>query len=233
MSDDVALNPDIQMSSMSPTTGLANDVRTAFDRALLNDGKVSDAVLALPGMSGRKYRLFINNLIGLMSDPRYLEIGVWQGSTLCSAIFQNEVTATAIDNWSQFNGPVARFRSNLAKFKGKAKVNVLERDFRDVSFDSLGKFNVYLFDGPHSYKDQYDGLTLAKPALDEIFILIVDDWNWNRVRVGTFDAIRDSGYHIDYSIELRTSLDGTTPLLRGYKSDWHNGYFIAVMTVPA
>jgi len=68
----------------------------------------------------------------------------------------------------------------LAKFKGKSKVSFIERNFREVDFCHLGKFNVYLFDGPHSYKDQFDGVMLAEPALDEIFVLVVDDWNWEQ-----------------------------------------------------
>src|SRR4051812_15784525 len=98
-------------------------------------------------MSGRKYRTFINNLIGALPDARYLEIGVWMGSTLCSAIYMNKVRALAIDNWSQFGGPAARFFSNLATYKGDASVSFLDTDFRAIDFSTVGKFNVYLFDG--------------------------------------------------------------------------------------
>ena len=48
---------------------------------------------------------------------------------------------------------------------------------------SLGTFNVYLFDGPHAYQDHYDGLVHAAPALTRQFILIIDDWNWEPVRL--------------------------------------------------
>jgi hypothetical protein len=96
----------------SPTAGFAVEVRNAFERALVNDGKLPDTVLDLPGMSGKKYRMFINNLVEIVPDPHYLEIGVWR-STLCSAIFGNEMTATAIDNWSEFSGPAEAFLANL------------------------------------------------------------------------------------------------------------------------
>jgi len=43
------------------------------------------------------------------------------------------------------------------------------------------------------------------------------------------DAIRKRGYRIDHMIEVRTSRDDTLPELRGEKSDWHNGYFIAAL----
>src|ERR1051326_5428948 len=120
--------PDITSIAASPINGFAAKVQNAFDRALADEGKVSADVLGIRGMSGKKYRRFINNLIETMPDARYLEIGVWQGSTLCSAIFENEVTATCIDNWSEFDGPFDKFLTNLAKFKGKSRVTFIEKD---------------------------------------------------------------------------------------------------------
>jgi hypothetical protein len=185
-------------------------------------------------MSGKKYRIFINNLIGSISDSRYLEVGVWQGSTFCSAIYKNELRAMAIDNWSQFQGPAARFYANISKFKGPGtRLSFLESDFRSVDFSSIGVYNVYLFDGPHKAQDQRDGVMLAQPALDRQFVLIVDDWNWQTVRSGTFEGIRECGLQLDFVAEIRTSLDGRHPSAHGAASDWHNGYFIAACSKPA
>jgi hypothetical protein len=75
--------------------------------------------------------------------------------------------------------------------------------------------NIFLFDGPHEEKDQYDGVTVARLALDKSFILIVDDWNWRKVRLGTFRAIRDSHYLILASVEIRTTLDNSHA-----RADW-------------
>jgi hypothetical protein len=220
---------DLTTIAVSPPRGLGEQVRSAFERALADEGKISDDVLNLPGGSGRKYRRFINNLLELIANPHYLEIGVWQGSTLCSAIYENDVTATAIDNWSEHGGPFDKFFMNLSKFKGTSRVNFLETDFREVDFSQIGKFNVYLFDGPHSYQDQFDGITLADPALIESFVLIVDDWNWDQVRRGTLDAVRANNYHIDYMIEIRTTRDNSYAQVEGAASDWHNGYLIAAL----
>jgi hypothetical protein len=220
---------DITSVASSPLAGHSAEVRTAFERALANEGKVSPEILGLRGMSGKKYRKFINNLLEVIRDPRYLEIGVWQGSTFCSAIFENEVTATCVDNWSEFEGPFDKFLTNLAKFKGKSRVTFIEKDYREVDFHHLGFFNVYLFDGPHEYQDQFDAVMMADPALDPSFVLIVDDWNWEEVRTGTMDAIREREYLIDYMIEVRTTRDNQLPYLRAENSDWHNGYFIGAL----
>jgi hypothetical protein len=86
-----------------------------------------------------------------------------------------------------------------------AHFDIIENDFRYVDYKCLGQYNVFLFDGPHEEQDQYDGIMIARPALESPFLLIVDDWNWRRVRLGTFRAIRDAGYSIVCSIEIRTT----------------------------
>jgi len=217
----------------APAVPLARKIKNALNKALLNESDIDPDILGMVGMSGRKYRHFINNLIRSLEQPRYLEVGCWAGSTLCAAINYNGVRATGIDNWSEFGGPKDQFLANIARFATPgAHVNFVESDFRKVDFSALGRFNVYLFDGPHEYQDQYDGLVLGLPAMDEQFVFIVDDWNWEKVRQGTFGAIKALDIPVLYSIEIRTSLDGTQPAINGNLSDWHNGYFIAVLERP-
>ena len=69
-------------------------------------------------MSGKKTRHFYNNICS-MKNSRYLEIGTWKGSTLCSAMCNNKMKCVAIDNWSQFNGPKNEFLKNLINLKVK------------------------------------------------------------------------------------------------------------------
>jgi hypothetical protein len=73
---------------------------------------------------------------------------------------------------------------------------------------------------------------LTKPALEEAFVLIVDDWNYEKVRRGTLDGIRDNNYHIDYLVEIRTSLDNSHGPVHEGQSEWHNGYLIAALRKP-
>jgi Methyltransferase domain len=205
-------------------------LNNAFDRALALDGKVSPRVLDLEGMSGRNYRHFINNLIGSLPDARYLEVGCWAGSTACAAMDGNKVTMLCIDNWTEFGGPKDVFFANIeATRTPNVQFAFLESDFRHVDFRQVNKYNCYLFDGPHERKDQYDGLMLALPALDEEFVFLVDDWNWTPVREGTMEAIETAGLKVKTSIELRTTQDNSHPELFGKHSDWHNGYFLSVL----
>lgn len=202
----------------------------AYTQALALDHKLPDSVMRLRGMSGRKYRYLINRLIERTAHARYLEVGAWAGSTVCAASWGNAVKALCIDNWSEFGGPREEFLANISAVRSeKTRIEFLEADFRNVDFSAIGRFNVYLFDGPHAEQDQYDGVVLAQPALEDEFTLIVDDWNWAAVRQGTQRAIADLGLQVVCSVEIRsTQHDGVPQPLLFEKSEWHNGYFIAV-----
>ena len=219
-------------------------LKTAFFQSWAINTKIPDWIRFMPGMSGRKYRYLINNLVSLIEDARYLEIGSWTGSTACSAIYGNKVKAVCIDNWSQFNNtedipyqrvlniknPKKEFEINTKKvISEKIDFKFIESDFRKINYNEVGKFNIYVFDGPHEMKDHYDGITIVQPSLDDIFILIIDDWNIPKVRQGTLNAISDLSINIISKIEIMTTQDNVVPkLLQCQFSDWHNGYLIAV-----
>jgi hypothetical protein len=205
-------------------------VKHSFDQALNGERPLPSEIQEIDGMSGQKYRAFINNLVRSCPNPCYLEVGSWAGSTATAALSGNCASALCIDNWSQFGGPKDQFFQNIKKvLSEKIRFKFMECDFRSVDYGSIGKFNIYLFDGPHGEADQYDGIVIAQPALTETFFLVVDDWNWRTVRVGTLRALAACRCQLECSIEVRTSLDGSTPSLHGRQSDWHNGYFIAVV----
>ena len=217
-------------------------LKTAFFQSWAINTKIPDWIRFMPGMSGRKYRYLINNLISSITDARYLEIGCWAGSTACSALYGNQVKALCIDNWSEFTdsrtinpalnvkNPKKEFEINTKKvISEKINFKFIESDFRKINYNEVGKFNIYVFDGPHEMKDHYDGITIVQPSLDDVFILIIDDWNIPKVRQGTLNAISDLSIKIISKIEIMTTQDDEAPkLFQCQYSDWHLGYFIAV-----
>jgi hypothetical protein len=141
------------------------------------------------------------------------------------------VRATGVDNWTEFGGRASEFYVNLAALKGPdASVNIIEQDFRTVNYAALGPFNVGFYDGPHTEQDQYDGARIVIEAMEANSVLLVDDWNWEQVRIGTMRAIRYTGTNIDFSIDVRTSLDNRVPAHAYGGSDWNNGLFAAVIS---
>lgn len=220
----------IRLSGSFETSTYGVLLRDSLMHALAIDTKVPDWIVKMPGMSGKKYRYLINFLIEKIENARYLEVGSWAGSTACSAMSGNIVTALCVDDWSLFGGPKNEFDENVKKvLTDQIKFSFIEQDFRKINYQNIGKFNVYLFDGPHEEKDQFDGVVIAQPALDDQYILLVDDFNWLAVRQGTFGALKALGAKVECSIEIRTTQDNTHPsLLIKENSDWHNGYFMAV-----
>ena len=57
------------------------------------------------GHSGRRFQLFLN-AVGSIPGTRYLEVGVFNGSSLVSILDGNDISAVAIDIWD-VNDPVA------------------------------------------------------------------------------------------------------------------------------
>lgn len=219
----------IRMSGNFDKSAEGAMLRHALIRALALDTKLPGWIVNMEGMSGRKYRYLINNLIGSISNPRYLEVGSWQGSTACSAAYGNKLKIYCIDNWSQFNGPKDKFLSNMSQACGEnVDFTAHEIDFRALNYSAIGKYNVYLFDGPHEEPDQFDGVMAAQQALDDRYILIVDDYNWEKVRNGTQRALRTLGADIECAIEILTVQDNGYPKSNMEKSEWHNGYYFAV-----
>ncbi|MVA55290.1 class I SAM-dependent methyltransferase [Agrobacterium vitis] len=160
-------------------------LRHAFFQAWRLDSKLPLWIRQMEGGSGRKYRYLVNNLFEQLSGSRYLEIGSYKGSTLCSAGFGNILQATCVDHWQEFGGKkeFEEHTNRLSKVSPGLNLTVIESDFRTIDFAKIGKFDVFCFDGPHAEIDHYDGLVLAVPALEQEFVLIVDDWNMASVQV--------------------------------------------------
>ena len=185
--------------------------------------------MAIEGMSGQIYRKFINNLIRVTPDSRYLEVGSLKGSTACAAMYNNTLDITCIDNWHWPEHRPDFFKNTESVITDNINFTVIEKDFREVDYSTIGKFNIYMFDGPHGEQDQYDGVIMAQAALDDNYILIVDDWNWLEVQNGTWEALRQLDHGLVSKLEIRTTDDYSYPAVADHFSDWHNGYLVAVI----
>lgn len=205
----------------------------AFLNAENNTSKITEDIIRLEGMTGTKTRHFYNNLLDT-EDARYLEIGTWKGSSACSAMCGNKAKILCIDNWSQFSGgkfgnPKAEFLHNFNRFKGDNTAAFIESDCFKVDVSTLPKFNIYMYDGNHSAESHYKALLHYYNCLDDVFIYIVDDWNWKRVRDGTKEAIKKMNLKVLYEKEVRLTFnDSHTPVALA-KATWWNGIYVAIL----
>lgn len=114
-----------------------------------------------------------------------------KGSSLFSAMYKNKADIVCIDNFSEFGGPKEDFLHNLNKFKGENNVLFINEDYFTVDISKINKRNIYLYDSNHNYDSQYKALTYFYDCLDDIFILIIDDWNCEIIRNSTINVIND------------------------------------------
>ena len=205
-------------------------IKESIEDSLALITELPEWILNLEGLSGRKYRYFLNTLAKKINNPSYLEIGSWLGSTACSIMYNNKLSITCIDNWSQIfddnNNPSETFNLNTKKSLNKfISFKIIRKDFRKIIYDKINEtFNIFFYDGPHHYQDHYDAIKLAQKILKKEYILIIDDWNWLQVRNGTENALNDLDLEIISKIEIKTTQDDSKPLIQGKSSEWHNGY---------
>lgn len=204
--------------------------RGSIENAHLESSKITkeSGVLDIDGMSSRKVRHVLNNICSL-SDTRYLEIGAWKGSTLISALYENNhVKATCIENFSDFNGPRDTFHNNVRLYSSQGKIpsfQFIDADCFAIDTSVIEKKNCYFFDGGHEVDDHVRAFTYYNGILDDTFICVVDDWNhkYDNVRIGTKRAFKELNYKVHYEAELPAKFNGDREL-------WWNGLYIAVVT---
>ena len=225
------------VSSLDETTiifdgNLDNNYSKIFKQSLNNAlamrTNLDKQVLKMKGLSGRKFRIMLNSLIKLMEKPKYLEIGSWIGSTACSALYDNSIDMTCIDNFSQNFLPnldtEKELKKNIKKYINKnSSFSLIKKDFRNVNYNELKGHKIFFFDGPHHYEDHYDAISLVSPSMNNTFLMIIDDWNWKQVREATHEAINNCKLKIISSLEIKTTQDDSSSLITGENSDWHQG----------
>ncbi len=201
-------------------------VISCIEKAENFQSKITEDILLLPGMSGKKGRHFLNNLCS-MPDIYYLEIGTYKGSTLVSALYGNQMTvaqAIAVDNWSQFGGPSDEFLTNIQRFIPYPQLTFIDADSFSVPIAETFShpINIYFYDGHHGSNEQTWAFTYYNSILDDLFIAIVDDWNWGHVRDSTFTAFAHLPYEILFQREIFTGGNGDP-------EGWWNGMYVAVI----
>lgn len=186
-------------------------VKESLENAEQGRSKLPGEVEVLNGMSSQKIRRFLNNLCSY-GPCKYLEIGVWSGSTLVPAMYDNDVQAVAIDNFSQFQeqNPREQLNGNLLKYGSHLKqYQIMERDCFDAFRNVHHKANVYFYDGDHGEHETRTAIEIYGKANAQPFILVVDDLDLtDSVRAGIGKALerftvhdvwerrKDTGFHM-------------------------------------
>lgn len=204
-------------------------VKSCFEKAERGESKLPQEILDMEGMTGTKTRHLYNNLLE-MECARYLEIGVWQGSSSCAAMYGNKADITLIDDFSGFGGPREKFIVNYEKYVGDNFAVFLEKDCFKIDLSNWNKrFNIFLADADHSFESQRKIIEYYAPVMEDVFILIVDDYNWEEVRKGTAQGIVDSNLLVVWEHIVRTTDDNSFPDQEVAKNGFWNGIAVFIL----
>lgn len=205
---------------------LIDHVKLCIEQADAGKSNLTQDILNIDGLSSSKVRHLLNNLCTL-PNARYLEIGVYRGSTFISALYNNTnnlLDAIAIDNWSEYGCQKDIFYNNCIHYLKENSFRFHEQDSFTVNLKELFNqpINIYFYDGNHSFDCQRQAFTYYNSILSDTFIALVDDWNVSWVREGTRKGFEELGYTILFEQELPAYYVGDV-------DNWWNGLYIAVI----
>ena len=210
---------------------ITSNVDKAVAKAILGQSKLSPEILALEGMSSDGIRHLLNNVCELVGGS-YLEIGSWRGSTFISALYKNaDVKALSIDHHQEFE-KVEQFKTTADMLADNCKqmlvhneqYQLVTADCFNIEIDPNWKFNIYLYDGYHSYECQYQAITKFYKHLEDVFIYICDDFSCHNIEDATRSAFRDMNIEVisEHKMYGYQNVDSCR------KEGFWNGYYIAV-----
>ena len=164
----------------------------------------------VPRMSTFAIGALINRGVEAMPPGQaFVNVGVWNGYTFFSGMVHNpDKRCIGLDNFSHKNSPRTAFLQRFEQIRS-SQHKFHEADYRDY-FRSIHRepIGFYLFDGPHSYQDQLEGLRLAEPFFAPNCLVLIDDTNWDQVRRANLDFISGSDYEYRMLLDVRTPKSG-------------------------
>lgn len=165
---------------------------------IIEELKVQPECLApdVEGQTSPRVRKLLNRLVSrLPAGEMYFEVGCLKGATLVSALLDHRhVSAVACDNWTEYldQKPEEIFLRNLKNYEARLpRINIIKQDCFKLPQNSPFKqpIGVYFYDGDHSFDSQMKAIMLFAPFLAKRCVVLVDDWNWDHVRNGTWQGI--------------------------------------------
>jgi tRNA G46 methylase TrmB len=177
---------------------LRNQILAALTETCAAGALVEPDVLS--GYSGAKLIGLLQRLARIIEHSAglcYAEIGVFQGLTLLSvAAAAPRLVIYGIDDFSQFDPDNRNKRLVLDRQRKLSLMNVhlVDQDYDEVlrRFVDIApghKIGLLFVDGPHDYRSQLMCMLFALPHLAENALIVVDDCNYEHVRLATRDLL--------------------------------------------
>lgn len=169
-------------------------------------------LMKIPKMSTFAIGAIINKGVSLLKqNEAFVNIGVWNGFTFLSGVMGHpDITCIGVDNYSQTYA-VDRGDTHLNmlnQFKRFKSSNhfFYRQDYKDY-FQKVHKepIGFYLFDGPHDYDNQLEGIKIAEPFFTDDCIILIDDTNFPEPHQATLDFMEQSSHSYKLLLDIKTS----------------------------
>ncbi len=160
----------------------------------------------------------LNNLCSL-ERANHLHITLDQGMSLIFALHGN---SASLANTVGIDVSYRMLMSDLLLKHGKelglsSNTKILNTDAFEVDLSLIPKpIDIFFYDGHFSRLDLELAFVYFNPCFADTFIAVVDDWGWEQVRGGTFDAFDELEYEILFETVIYPGAEG-------------NGLYLAVI----
>jgi hypothetical protein len=192
-------------------------VQAALELADVEQSKINEREREIFGLSSNRLRAFLNNVCS-KTGTQYLEVGVYRGATLLSAMYGNLNTkAIGIENYSYDEREPKRYpppgfiwenmksqlASNINRYSdpdvpvNTNNITMIEKSFQDVDWSSLPKIDVCFFDVTPVKPDTYTQfLERAVKAIAAESVFIFTNYS-NHQHAGELDKALAESSHVD------------------------------------
>lgn len=207
----------------------------SFNKSANKESNFKQTRYDIDGLSSHRVRHLLNYICSF-KDTKYLEIGVYHGSTFCAAIQNNSIKAYAVDTWEEsklqpyIDGKLSfkssctmeTFEKNLKKYSGDNNVKVINKKAEIIdSSDVEEKVNVIFYDGSHDLQDQKKVLDNILNITEDTFLLIADDANFEGVVAANEKFVQDNNLKMLFERKLLNDIEDDMM--------WWNGLHIMVL----
>jgi hypothetical protein len=187
----------------SNSAAIVEHVKNAFAAAEAGTSKLDEDVLKMRGVTGRKTRLFYNNLGNISEATVVIDVGTKNGSSTASFINNNEnVSVCVIDDWS-LGGSSEELVNNV---KSSKLTNIVSKP-ETVDVAVLPKANILLYDNFYFDGELMRGIQHLSNVFADVCVLIVDDWNSIGIKEQTYKVLSSINYSVVYEYSVKTNYD--------------------------
>ena len=215
-----------------------NKIIDAFKEAEQDKSGLREFERDLYGASGRKTRHAINNICGVKDNLTYLELGVYRGSTLVAANYDNKLTTYAIDDFTIDIKEPKQYKENgwnnarqatkdLLDRYNFSNVNIIEEEANSVDTKKIAKkVDIVHYDLDEHHASVEQVLRHYLSVFDKHTILMFSNWNSNGVRNSFAQFKKTPGIEVEMLFEKLSSATADS-------LNWYNGFAVFLFTLNA